>query len=57
MRHRDHRFEWTRDEFRDWAEGVAGNHGYQLRFLPVGPEHPDTGPPTQLAVFEREGAP
>ena len=57
MRHRDHRFEWTRDEFRGWAEGVAGNHGYQLRFLPVGPEHPDTGPPTQLAVFEREGAP
>jgi 3' terminal RNA ribose 2'-O-methyltransferase Hen1 len=55
MRHRDHRFEWTRDEFRGWAEGVAGNHGYQVRFLPVGPEHPDTGPPTQLAVFEREG--
>ncbi len=55
MRHRDHRFEWTRDEFRGWAEGVAGNHGYQVRFLPVGPERPDTGPPTQLAVFEREG--
>ena len=55
MRHRDHRFEWTRDEFRAWAEGVAGNHGYQVRFLPVGPEHPATGPPTQLAVFEREG--
>jgi len=55
MRHRDHRFEWTRDEFRSWAQGVAGNHGYQVRFLPVGPEHPDTGPPTQLAVFEREG--
>ena len=55
MRHRDHRFEWTRDEFRGWAEGVAGNHGYRVRFLPVGPEHPDTGPPTQLAVFEREG--
>ncbi len=57
MRHRDHRFEWTRAEFRAWAHRVAGNHGYQVRFLPVGPEHPDVGPPTQLAVFEREAQP
>jgi 3' terminal RNA ribose 2'-O-methyltransferase Hen1 len=54
MRHRDHRFEWTRAEFGSWARRVAGDYGYQVRFLPVGPEHPDTGPPTQLAVFERE---
>ena len=54
LRHRDHRFEWTRAEFRGWAEGVARNHRYRVRFLPVGPEHPDTGPPTQLAVFEQE---
>ena len=53
MRHRDHRFEWTRAEFRAWAQGAARNHGYQVRFLPVGPEHPADGPPTQLAVFER----
>ena len=32
---------------------AAGNHGYRVRFLPVGPEHPDAGPPTQLAVFDR----
>ena len=56
MRHRDHRFEWTRAEFRAWAGEAARNHGYQVRFLPVGPEHPDTGPPTQLAVFDREEA-
>jgi 3' terminal RNA ribose 2'-O-methyltransferase Hen1 len=53
LRHRDHRFEWTRAEFRAWAGRVAQNHGYQVRFLPVGPEHPDAGPPTQLAVFEQ----
>ena len=29
------------------------DHGYQVRFLPVGPEHPDAGPPTQLAVFTK----
>jgi 3' terminal RNA ribose 2'-O-methyltransferase Hen1 len=57
MRHGDHRFEWTRAEFRDWAARVAGAHGYQARFLPVGPRHPDDGSPTQLAVFERAGAP
>ncbi len=56
MRHRDHRFEWTRAEFRAWAGRVADTYQYQVRFLPVGPEHPDTGPPTQLAVFDREEA-
>jgi len=54
MRHRDHRFEWTRAQFRGWAEGVAAAHGYQVSFRPVGPEHPDAGPPTQLAVFRKE---
>ena len=53
MRHPDHRFEWTRPQFRDWAAGVAGHRGYQVRFLPVGPDDPDVGPPTQLAVFTR----
>jgi 3' terminal RNA ribose 2'-O-methyltransferase Hen1 len=56
-RHPDHRFEWTRAQFRAWAENTAHNHGYQVRFLPVGPEHPDAGPPTQLAVFTRQAAP
>ncbi|MFZ0191164.1 MAG: 3' terminal RNA ribose 2'-O-methyltransferase Hen1, partial [Streptosporangiaceae bacterium] len=52
-RHPDHRFEWTRAQFRAWADQAAGKHGYQVRFLPVGPEHPDAGPPTQLAVFTK----
>jgi 3' terminal RNA ribose 2'-O-methyltransferase Hen1 len=51
FRHADHRFEWTRAEFQAWAEGVANRHGYAVRFLPVGPEHPEHGPPTQMAVF------
>ena len=52
-RHPDHRFEWTRPQFRDWAAGVAGRRGYQVRFLPVGPDDPEVGPPTQMAVFTR----
>lgn len=54
FRHADHRFEWTRQEFRDWATGVATRFGYAVRFLPVGPEPPEYGPPTQMAVFTRE---
>ncbi|MCZ2827576.1 3' terminal RNA ribose 2'-O-methyltransferase Hen1 [Modestobacter sp. VKM Ac-2986] len=53
MRHRDHRFEWTRAEFTDWAQGVAGRRGYAVRFLGIGPDDPEVGPPTQLAVFDR----
>jgi len=53
MRHRDHRFEWTRAEFRAWADHVAGEHGYGVRYLPVGPDDPEVGPPTQLAVFSK----
>ena len=53
FRHPDHRFEWTREEFRAWSEGVAARHGYRVRFLPVGPDDAEVGPPTQMGVFER----
>ncbi|MEY9994989.1 3' terminal RNA ribose 2'-O-methyltransferase Hen1 [Streptomyces sp. V4I8] len=52
VRHGDHRFEWTREEFRAWAEAVAERHGYGVEFVPVGPDDPEVGPPTQMAVFE-----
>ncbi|MFJ2962299.1 3' terminal RNA ribose 2'-O-methyltransferase Hen1 [Streptomyces collinus] len=51
VRHGDHRFEWTRAEFRAWAEAVAERHGYGVAFEPVGPDDPEVGPPTQMAVF------
>jgi len=53
MRHRDHRFEWTRAQFQSWAEQVADQRGYGVRFLPVGTDDPEVGPPTQMAVFTR----
>ncbi|TCR23079.1 3' terminal RNA ribose 2'-O-methyltransferase Hen1 [Streptomyces sp. BK205] len=52
VRHGDHRFEWTREEFRAWANSVAERHGYDVEFRPVGPDDPEVGPPTQMAVFE-----
>jgi 3' terminal RNA ribose 2'-O-methyltransferase Hen1 len=53
FRHRDHRFEWTRAEFRTWADAIAARTGYTVRFLPIGPDDPDVGSPTQMAVFTR----
>jgi 3' terminal RNA ribose 2'-O-methyltransferase Hen1 len=53
FRHPDHRFEWTRAELASWAGGVAERHGYAVRYLPVGPEDPEVGSPTQMAVFTR----
>jgi 3' terminal RNA ribose 2'-O-methyltransferase Hen1 len=53
LRHGDHRFEWTRAEFREWAQRVAGEHGYEVALEPLGEEHPVHGAPSQMAVFHR----
>jgi len=53
FRHRDHRIEWTREQFQAWANRVAEAHGYAVRFVPVGPEDQDVGAPTQMAVFSQ----
>ncbi len=52
MRHSDHRFEWTRAEFHEWASGVGERFGYSVRYLPVGPEDSTYGAPSQMAVFK-----
>ncbi|MGA4846107.1 3' terminal RNA ribose 2'-O-methyltransferase Hen1 [Streptomyces sp. G5(2025)] len=52
-RHGDHRFEWTREEFRAWAHRVAERHAYDVDLAPIGDEDPEVGPPTQMAVFHR----
>jgi 3' terminal RNA ribose 2'-O-methyltransferase Hen1 len=53
MRHKDHRFEWTRAEFQEWSSRVADRFNYQVQFLPIGPEDPMVGAPTQMGVFSR----
>ena len=55
FRHRDHRFEWTREQFQDWATQLAERFGYTVRIEPIGPEDPHLGPPTQMGVFELKG--
>ena len=51
FRHKDHRFEWTREQFQQWSGRVAERFGYTVRFLPVGEEDAQVGPPTQMGVF------
>jgi 3' terminal RNA ribose 2'-O-methyltransferase Hen1 len=51
LRHRDHRFEWTRDQFRAWAASICARFGYGVEFRGVGPEELAIGAPTQMGVF------
>jgi 3' terminal RNA ribose 2'-O-methyltransferase Hen1 len=51
LRHKDHRFEWTRSEFQAWAEGVAHKFGYSVKFDSIGSIDPVVGAPTQMAIF------
>jgi 3' terminal RNA ribose 2'-O-methyltransferase Hen1 len=56
FRHKDHRFEWSRAQFQDWAHSMATRFGYAVRFLPVGPDDSALGAPTQMAIFNKEQA-
>jgi 3' terminal RNA ribose 2'-O-methyltransferase Hen1 len=57
-RHGDHRFEWNREEFRNWALTIAVKRGYEVSFQGIGPGDPALGSPTQMALFTKrdEGA-
>ncbi len=53
LRHKDHRFEWSRAEFAAWCDGVASRHGYSVDITGIGPVDELRGSPTQMAVFKR----
>jgi 3' terminal RNA ribose 2'-O-methyltransferase Hen1 len=52
-RHPDHRFEWPREKFQHWCQGLAKRQGYTVTFQNVGADHPEFGGPTQMAIFEK----
>jgi len=52
MRHDDHRFEWSRKEFEDWANSVAKTNNYKVNFHPIGEVDEKVGSPSQMAIFE-----
>ncbi|MGH6823012.1 MAG: 3' terminal RNA ribose 2'-O-methyltransferase Hen1 [Methylocella sp.] len=53
FRHPDHRFEWTRAEFRDWADRIGSTYGYRSALSGIGRQDEAHGTPTQMAVFIR----
>jgi 3' terminal RNA ribose 2'-O-methyltransferase Hen1 len=53
LRHRDHRFEWTRSEFVRWTQKICASFGYTCVITPIGPLHEQHGSPTQMATFTR----
>lgn len=53
LRHTDHRFEWTRQEFQNWATSVAERFGYSVHCLSLGPEDEIVGAPSQMGIFSR----
>lgn len=55
LRDPDHRFEWDRGRFRQWASGVARRNGYQCRIGGIGDAHPELGSPSQYARFGLTG--
>lgn len=51
FRHPDHKFEWSRAQFRAWASRVGEWAGYGVAFHDVGGRHPELGGASQMAVF------
>lgn len=57
FRHQDHRFEWSREQFQNWARQIAERHGYTVRFAEVGPSDEEVGALSQMGVFSRVAIP
>ncbi|WP_028510240.1 3' terminal RNA ribose 2'-O-methyltransferase Hen1 [Ruminococcus sp. NK3A76] len=55
LRHTDHRFEWTRAEFREWTEHVCKEYGYTCEISGIGDIDEALGTPTQMGVFTKNG--
>ncbi|MCD1627882.1 class I SAM-dependent methyltransferase [Seohaeicola saemankumensis] len=53
FRRPDHMFEWTRAQFRAWADGVTQRTGYRVALTDIAGAHPDLGGASQLAVFKK----
>lgn len=53
MRHADHRFEWTRSQFKDWVDRVCKSFSYEAEIRGIGPTNDSLGSPTQMAIFRQ----
>ena len=53
LRHNDHRFEWSRDEFAKWTEHICETFGYTVERSEIGDVDEEFGAPTQMGVFRK----
>lgn len=53
FRHKDHRFEWTRDEFKAWANNICDKYNYNVEFANVGSVDENHGAITQMGIFKK----
>ncbi|MBK1644323.1 hypothetical protein CKO25_06570 [Thiocapsa imhoffii] len=53
FRHPGHRFEWGRAKFRQWSQGIAHRHGYEVACTDIAGLHPLHGGASQMARFTR----
>ncbi len=54
MRHNDHRFEWTREQFQKWCSAMNTHEQYELSFTGIGDQHELYGQPTQMCIFRKK---
>ncbi|KAF6205105.1 hypothetical protein GE061_019272 [Apolygus lucorum] len=59
FRHDDHKFEWSREQFKDWADNLVVRYpNYEVEVSGIGPGPPGSehlGCCTQIAIFFRKG--
>lgn len=56
LRDPDHEFEFTQQEFTEWATTYGERYGYSLDILPLGPADTVHGPASLMAVFQRKSS-
>ncbi len=55
LRHGDHRFEWTRLEFKEWTKHICEKFNYTCVISGIGDNDENLGNPTQMGVFTKNG--
>ena len=53
FRHKDHRFEWTREQFETWGDEIAEDFDYNVDYFPIGSIDDRHGAPSQMALFTK----
>lgn len=54
LRNKDHKFEFTTQEFIQWAHNIGDSFKYTVDLLPIGPADIEHGSSGLMAVFQRD---